>query len=460
MACETTELSRYVAELAFEHIPERALDRLRLSILDSLGAAVYGFDMPWTRIQREMMLAKGGQPAALVWNTSQRLPVAEAAFLNSVATHAFELDDRRIASYMHPASAAVPAALATSEAITSITGREFLTAITAGYEVGLRIGKCVSPGAFERGFYPPGIGGAFTAAITAAKLRHLEPVAIAYVLNLVATQAAGLYSPTAVKRFNLGRGTYNGLLAVELVMAGFSGVDDVLEREVGGFCTAYADSPDLKLLVDGIGVDYEINKVEHKPYVSSRPNHSAIDSTLELRRRHPDVRLDDIRAVEIEIGTVNYRYGAGFPVVDVPSALMSVAYCATVAFLDGDAFLSQFTEQRVRDSRCRQLLEKTDVMINPAIDAMGHEKRDHTVVRWRLTDGRTLEASCTFAKGHPERALTTDEIVNKFHRLADERIGPSRAAAIREATLSMTDRRADDLIDLLAAGQMAAMEPG
>lgn len=446
---ETMTLAEFSAASDLATVPDDVLRRLKLSILDSFGAAIYGFGMRWSSVIREFFATSGGHPQSAVWNTSILLPVAEAAFVNSVATHAFELDDRRIASYMHPASGAVPAALATADAAGGADGQTLLSAIVAGYEVGLRVGKCVSPGAFARGYYPPGIGGAFAAAASAARIRGLNAQETSHVFALAATQAAGLYSPTMVKRFNLGRGTYNGVLAVELVRAGFETVDDIFEREVGGFCAAYSDRADVALLVDGLGEHYEIAHVEHKPYVSSRPNHTAIDATIELRAANPSVEIEDIENISITIGTVNYRYGAGFPVVGVPSALMSVAYCAAVAFVDGDVFLEQFTDAKVADERCRALLARTEVSIDPNIDALSEEERDQTTVAWLLKDGRRLEVTLTYAKGHPSNPLQEDEIIAKFRRLTDGRIAPERADALIEATLSLEAVDSDTLGALL-----------
>jgi 2-methylcitrate dehydratase PrpD len=425
----TEALASYAADLRWEDLPRPVVDRLKMHLLDAAGAAIYGGDMPWTRIIRDLLTSWAGAPQATIWNTNTRVPVAHAAFANTVATHAFELDDRRIASYMHPASATLPTALAVAESIGQVTGRELLCAIVAGYEVGLRVGQCVGEGSFRRGFYPPGVGGAFAATVTAARLWGLDATRIAHAISLCANQAAGLYSPTMIKRFNIGRGSYNGVVAVELVRLGYAGTPDALEAEVGGFCAAYADNPELSRLTSGLGQDFEIMKTELKPYVSSRPNHTAIDCVLDLKRQHP-VAAAEIERIEIEIGTVNYKYGAGFQVRDVPGALMSVAYCAAVALLDGDAFLDQFTEARVNDRALQDVLARTTVTVNPAFDKLGLEKRDNTVVRWILRDGRILVRERWYAKGHPERRLSDKEVRTKFRRLVENRIDVERAEKV------------------------------
>jgi aconitate decarboxylase len=445
----TSDLATYAATLQFETIPADVIERLQLHLLDAAGAATYGHQQPWSESIRTVAANMGGPGKAQVWYSDLCLTPSLAAFANSTATHAFELDDRRIASYMHPASAVLPSVLAIADELGGVSGRQLITAAVAGYEVGLRVGKCIGQGSFARGFYPPGIGGSFAAAAAAANLLELTADEVAAVFNFVATQAAGLYSPTMVKRFNLGRGTFNGLHAIDLVKAGFTGVDDIFDREFGSFPRAYADDAPLDLLTAGLGQSYEVMMVELKPYVSSRPNHAAIDATLDLRASHPEIALADITHIDIVIGTTNYEYGAGFPVTGVPSALMSEAYCAGVALLDGDAFLDQFTEQRVLADDIQDVLRRTEVVLDPAIDDMGLEDRDYTVVRWQLGDGRSYEASRKYAKGHPNQALSTAEVEAKFRRLTQDTLAPTTAAAMVDAFLHLPTTDSESLRSLL-----------
>ncbi|MBI2858920.1 MAG: MmgE/PrpD family protein, partial [Chloroflexi bacterium] len=207
---QTRQLAQYAAGLGFTDIPSHVIDRLKLHLLDAAGAAIYGGQLPWTVIVKSVVSAWRGNPEATVWNTDIRVPASQAAFINSVATHAFELDDRRVASYMHPASATFPAGLAVSESLSrKVNGRELLTAIVAGYEVGLRVGKAIGRGSAERGFYPPGIGGAFAAVVTAGRLWGLKEGDFPHAFNVTATQVSGLYSPTMIKRLNIGAGTHS-----------------------------------------------------------------------------------------------------------------------------------------------------------------------------------------------------------------------------------------------------------
>ncbi|MBW2149427.1 MAG: MmgE/PrpD family protein, partial [Deltaproteobacteria bacterium] len=153
----THTLAEFACDLTFDSLPDAVVQKLKLHILDALGAALYASSTPWCRMIRDVLARDGGKEEATVWGSPFRLPVQAAAMANSMATHGFELDDRRVAASLHPASGSVPPCLALAERDGGVSGKEFLTAVAAGYEVSCRVGKCIGKPSFVRGFYPPSI---------------------------------------------------------------------------------------------------------------------------------------------------------------------------------------------------------------------------------------------------------------------------------------------------------------
>ena len=387
----TQRLASFVCELTYEMIPAPVVEKLKLHLLDAIGAALFASTKPWCRIVREILARDGGQEEVTVWGSPLRLPVQSASMINSMATHGFELDDRRVAAQLHPAAVTFPPALALAEREGEFSGADLLTAVVAGYEVSCRVGKCIGTPSAARGYYPPGITGTFAASTSVGKLLGFDSERMACAYNLAATQACGLYSPSHVKRFNIGIGARAGVLAAFLAQEGYEGVHDIFERKDGGVCSTFTDDYDIDLLTESLGSDYEISKVELKPYVSSRPNHTGIDAALELVSGNPQIQPEAIERIEIGIGQANYRYGAGFDVKTVSNALMSVAYCVAVAIVDGNAFLDQFTEEKINDPRIQNLVKRCQTTIDPEVDRLGLEKRDRTTVTIMLKDGSRYE---------------------------------------------------------------------
>lgn len=448
----TRSLASFAAKLTFEDLPADVIAKLKLHMLDALGAGLYGSKMPWMHTVAELLRDEAGSGQHTVWGRAFTLPIAGACFANSMATHAFELDDRRIASYVHPASTTVNVALAFAEHDRTITGRELLAAIAAGYEVSLRVGRCVGKLSFDRGFYPPGLVASFGAASVAGKLMDFDDAAIARTFGITATQACGLYSPTHLKRFNIGRGAHGAVVAALLTRKGFEAPEDTFESQVGGLCKAIADDCDFSFLHEGLGEEFDTRNVELKPYVSSRPNHVAIDLMLQLRREHAGIKESDIDNVVIEIGSHNYKYGAGFNVRSVSEALMSVAYCAAIALVDGEAFLDQFTAEKLASPEVQRLLSKTLVRTNTQFDDLGPERRDMTRLHVTFVGGSRYEAEGAFALGHPQRPMPTDAVVQKYRRLAATVLPERRVREIERRVLAFDhDKQPGDLVRLLSA---------
>ena len=45
----TRDLAAFASGLRYEDIPRAAVERIKLSVLDSLGCCLFGASLPWTR---------------------------------------------------------------------------------------------------------------------------------------------------------------------------------------------------------------------------------------------------------------------------------------------------------------------------------------------------------------------------------------------------------------------------
>src|SRR3546814_15323792 len=103
---------------------------------DAFGATLAGADSDVARQARRVFEGETG--SSLVWGTNLRLGAAQTAMLNGVAAHALELDDT---GGCDPSGAVVlPAVMAAVPMVPgTVTGRELVTAVGLGYEVGRRV---------------------------------------------------------------------------------------------------------------------------------------------------------------------------------------------------------------------------------------------------------------------------------------------------------------------------------
>src|SRR5262245_66323464 len=89
---ETRALARFAAQTKFTDLPGPLVDNLKITVLDTIGAAFVGSLQPWARQILTVARGLGGTPEALVVGQSWRTDVARAAFANGVLIGAFECE--------------------------------------------------------------------------------------------------------------------------------------------------------------------------------------------------------------------------------------------------------------------------------------------------------------------------------------------------------------------------------
>ena len=128
-------LAAFCANLSATDAPARVRRRAALHLLDTLGAALAGTCSTEFRAVRSLAAPDG---PALLLGTGQRTGARDAALVNGVAAHVFELDDS--GGCDHTGAVVLPALLAALGGMTvPVSGNDFLSAWLAGYEVGRRV---------------------------------------------------------------------------------------------------------------------------------------------------------------------------------------------------------------------------------------------------------------------------------------------------------------------------------
>ena len=89
---ETRALARFVAQTKFTDLPRSLVDNLKITVLDTIGAAFVGSLQPWARRIVTVTQALGGTPEASVVGQNWRTDAARAAFANGVLIGAFECE--------------------------------------------------------------------------------------------------------------------------------------------------------------------------------------------------------------------------------------------------------------------------------------------------------------------------------------------------------------------------------
>jgi hypothetical protein len=316
------EFAVFVGNLEFEDLPPQVVDRAKGVTLQALSSALIARDMPGSRQALALMQEEeaGGGGAATVLCQGTKLTKAGAAFVNAETIFAGgKWDTFRMLT--HPGIAILPAALAAAE-ITGASGKEFLTAVAAGYEVMERMAAEFIPTVMARGFHAGPVFGIFGAAVAAAKLQRLDAdqihSAIAQCVNLAAGNLEGARS--GGRSLREGGAVRNALLAVALAKHGTPGGETVLEGEAG-FYHAYAGNnrgelrysftglnrTDLAKITEGLGRDWIFLETLYRIYSTAGYNIAHVDLTAKLCEEH-NLRYHDIDRIEALVNWLETEY--------------------------------------------------------------------------------------------------------------------------------------------------------
>src|ERR1700722_19413678 len=388
----TRAIAKFVANLKYEDIPGAVIDRIKLLILDSLGCALYGSDLEWSRILRSTLAKIDATKACGVWGTSERLSAPHAALVNGTLVQSFELDDVHRQGVLHVGAVTLPPLFAVIELRPGMHGRDFLRSAVAGYEIGPRVGKCMGPEHIGQGWHSGATVGVFSAAAGAAAALRLSPEQAVHALGIAGTQSSGLMAAqygAMVKRMHAGRAAQSGLYGALLAQAGFTGITDVFESEYGGFCTTFSRSHDrfnLAELTSGLGVRFETTLVSLKFYSCVSSNHTTLDAIRAMRARRrfsvEDVDQVVVHGSQVTVDHVGWKYRPE----GISAAQLNLPFCVATLLLEGDVFVDQFNAVKIVDPVRIALADKVKVVADPDIMARGSEFRQMVRVELFLKD--------------------------------------------------------------------------
>ena len=438
----TRGISEFVSGLRYEAIPPEVLARIKLLILDALGCGLYAADLEWSRILQRRLGELDTTQACAVWGTGQMLSAPHAALVNGAQVQGFELDDVHRLGVLHTGAVVLPALIPVAEGRPGMSGKEFLTAAVAGYEVGPRVAICMGSEHIAQGWHSGATVGVFAAVAGAARGLKLDADKTVHALGIAGTQASGLMAAqfgAMVKRMHAGRAAQSGLYGAQLADSGFTGIVNVFESEYGGFCTTFSRSTDrfrLDELTAGLGSVWQTMGVRLKFYSCVGSNHSTLDAIREMRHEHPfaaqDVSEIVVHGSQVTVDHVGWKYvPQGFT-----AAQLNLPYCVATLLLDGEVFVDQFTEGKLTDPARMALADKVTVRHDPAITAKGPKFRQMVRVEVHLRDGTRMERTLEVSR-HKEIFASETEVVEKFEKLAMHVLPRTQVEKLRDATLGL-----------------------
>jgi len=411
-------LAEFAAGLEFDAIPEPVIARAEDLFLDLVASSLAGKGAApvehFAALICEMGPASG--PSEGLIHRSRTSPMF-AAMLNASSAHYAEQDDVHNGAVFHPGTVVIPPALAMAQA-RRLGGRALLTAIVAGYEVGIRVGEYLGRSHY-RIFHTTATAGTLAAAVATGRLLGLDSAQMLHAIGSAGTQAGGLWEflrdGADSKQLHAGHAAGSGLSAAWLAKRGFRGAQRILEG-TQGMAAGMCGEGEAGRLTDRLGERWALAETSFKFHASCRHTHPAADALALLMREH-GLQAHDIVTVTAHVhqSAIDVLGAVDTP-ASVHQAKFSIGTTLGLIAIHGDASVHAFTNHYA-DTDVQTFRQCVGMVLDAEVDA-AYPQAWLGKVSVRTRDGATLHRMVHEPKGDPGNTLSRPELESKAHRLA------------------------------------------
>jgi len=329
MASLSRELAHWTAALRYEDLPPAVVDRAKGVTLQAITSVLVGSRSRAGEQAVKLIAGEelGVRSGATILVDGRKVTKGGAGFANSeMAFSGGKWDTFRMLT--HPGTSIIPAALVGAEA-SGASGREYLTAVAAAYEVMERLASDFIPTVMSRGFHAGPVFGIFGAAVAAAKMMRLDAERMNSVLALCASLASSNLEAnrSGGRALREGAAVRNAMLAVALAQHGHVGGETVLEGDAG-FYHAYAGNnkgeltysfvgdthTSMEKIAANLGKEWIFLETLYRIYSTAGYNIAHVAVTAQLCEEH-DLRYEDVDRIEAVVNWLETQYPSpAFPV--------------------------------------------------------------------------------------------------------------------------------------------------
>ena len=444
----TATLATFAAGLTYDAISKDARRATRALLLDALACALAGHQGEETGQLDAMVSALAQSDETSVIGGGRR-SMAGATILNGYLITAVTMCDVHRATLTHITPEVVPPALAIAER-DSVTGRDLLVALAAGFEVTTRIGLGLDYPVFrKKGWHGPGVIGPFGSAAAVGRLRGFDTDTMARAFGLAGSQSAGTFAAwgTPTVKWHQCRAALSGLMAALLAEQDFVATREFLTAKDGGLYTTYAEGGRIDLATGDLGTRWELEQIALRMWPSATALQDVLTALFVVINDN-DFTLDDVSSVRISMGQTPFNMHGGFSTYAAKfEALLSAHYVTAVYLRDRALTLDQFEPACYDDPALRSFAaEQVTVVADPGL------KGGEATAEVTMRDGRTHIGRCDYPLGAPENPLSQQQIEEKFRIYASKILSAGRIDDVIAAVNGLEDLpNAGVLLDMLRA---------
>ena len=461
MAKTTAELLAAEAKaLTFRKLPPEVVHEVKRSMLDTLGCGFGGYPTQPTQIVQSMIEEMNGPAESTVFGSGLKTSCLNATLANGVMVRYYDygsicyLTKEALVSAGHH-SESIPPIIAVGERQHS-TGQEVITAVVLAYELMNKVFDSVPGynGVLDKcGFVHETMRTPCIMALVAGKLLGLDEEQMANALvvaggfNLeLGIMYCGEEEVTMTRNLRFPYGAYNGILGAFLARKGFKGPLNAFEGH-NGFAEVVTGG---KIDLEKLGQPREgwtIQNTWIKRFAAGGAMNGLLEATLTLVTEH-DIRPEDVAEVRIKTTPHSCRILANPETRRYPKTTFtadhSSYYCTALAILDRAVGPDQFSDEKLRDPRVRELSGK--IFIEPDPSPRYDKYTSPGLVEITTKKGQKYQHEVLLPKGHPMNPMTDADIEEKFRSMAGKYFSEKQMMQIIDTVYNL--EKLDDIGDL------------
>lgn len=356
-------IAQFACRASYDDLDPERRERLKVSVLDSLGCALSALGAPPIVACLEQAKEFGGSDARCTRIGGGKANVVYTASYNTALIRYMDFMDSYLGGeeICHP-SDNIGGVLAACE-YAGRSGKEFLTALAVAYQVESVL---TANAPFMADGFDLTAQLSFSLAAGASKALQLDVAksgsAIEICGNVIPLLVVRTTPISQWKGLNSSQAALASIHGVFLASRGVTGPKYVIEGPNG---LAQALGKPIRIDWDQMKLDC-FDRLSLKNYNSAVPTESAIFCTLELHKAHP-FDPADVVSIEADVVQDTYdftgggRFGPKKNVHTKEDADHSLPYLIGVGLLDGDVQPAQLEASRIAKPDVQDLLQKVTV---------------------------------------------------------------------------------------------------
>jgi len=428
------DLAGFIADLQRKDIDAPLMDKLRLHVVDILGAWIAATGVAEGRLLIQFR------------NASEKSALADDVALHCALARLSEADDIHLASMTTPGSIIVPAAM--TMAAASRSADDIAPAIVGGYEAMIRLGEAIDgPSVLYRGIWPTYFAAPLGTAAVAARLLQLDRRQTAQALALALTMAAPSvgqhHAATTSRWLSVGNAAGNGLTAAHAARAGFTSDTNILNSRL--FPDVYGIDLDLAKLAPDSYRESRLAKLSFKPWCAARQTMAATQALREFVAEGQAANaIEKITAAVLppHFKMINHGVKAG----DRASFLTSLPYQMACALLQPDRMLELGAPSEPLSQAVQAMMSRIEVTADESLLA-DYPSSWPARVTVTTRDGKR-DKFVRDVPGDPPRPLSDADLQQKFRQLVEPCLGKDKADRLKSAGSGVLESP-DAVIDVL-----------